>query len=220
MLIFSIFLFVTLVVIFSQNQYQDDIPPLDVKKNSVKLLGDKIYFINGDKLCSFKKGVVKEIKTMANFKGAEVLCCGAMGTKYLIEYTFNGEEDKRVSVIDVEREGESTFIGQILSVSNKGLFLFDGQVYRMNETGNLKGDFSWESKPLDFNKPEQKTLSSISLRVKGEVDLVVTTDFGEKIYKFKDGYFTKKTNLRSKTFKIKVLSNGECSIDALSVSYY
>lgn len=34
LLIFSIFLFVTLVVIFSQNQYQDDIPPLDVKKSS------------------------------------------------------------------------------------------------------------------------------------------------------------------------------------------
>ncbi len=34
LLIFSIFLFVTLVVIFSQNQYQNDIPPLDVKKSS------------------------------------------------------------------------------------------------------------------------------------------------------------------------------------------
>ena len=34
LLIFSIFLFVTLVVIFSQNQYHDDIPPLDVKKSS------------------------------------------------------------------------------------------------------------------------------------------------------------------------------------------
>lgn len=195
-------------------------PSLEVKPNSVKKVGNKICFINGKTLCAFSQGTLKDIKTIADFNGAEVLYCGAMGGKYILQYTFNGKQDNFVSVIDIENQAESTFIGQITSVADEGVFVVDGQIYRLGETGNSMGDFLWESKALDFDNPDEKTITSLSVRVQGQVDLAIVADYGQKIFRFNQGFFTKKTNLRSKTFRIKVLSNSEFSLDALSVSYY
>ena len=175
---------------------------LDILQESVKKVGNSIYFISQSKLCEFNGSSFKRIsgefdRHLKTATGSATTTEGLYSIKILIKSTeiffvYNTFTGKHHYVCE---DGGGS-MGE-----NGYVFIREYGMLKKITSNNILHLFNWESKEIDFSSPNKKTLLELRIKTKEELILTIQGDFGKKELHLVEGDNIKKFNLTSKSFK-------------------
>lgn len=187
--------------------------------NTVKKVGEYIYFIAGDTLYKCSDGNVSKINTVIQFK--DYLALGKASTidgKYLLPLS-NKQGKNGVFVFDTIKGEEGLCIGDINSLVDGGYFIKDSSVKILDENGLIFGGTCWQSALLDLGTRKKKVLKGVSVTVSGDCRFTITGENDSKEVVLKEGINQKKLKLDSRVFDIKISSESRIVISDIELTY-
>lgn len=183
------------------------LPQLDVCFESVICLNDKAYMINYNKLAVFDGTTVKTIDGLLNdFEDATFTAFStdglyyyanvrlSDGTEFIYGYnTITGEEvlGKYYKLICREVPyvyDDSEDKIRLISVKSEKVIKSEGSLETVEDLGTCS----------------EKIVTGYEIHVTGSAEMVISGEFGEKVFALKDGCNTVRTNLSSRQFKFKI----------------
>lgn len=179
--------------------------PVQIKPKSIKQMGEKIYFISGNKLCVFSGGRVDYKDFLLGDKEYAITgdSVDIMG-RYCVQYKTKNK-DYLYCYNSINMQEENYDMNNLL-ISEGGYF-FNTET---NELGILgvgeNSKFTWESKFLDFGNIENKFLHSIEIFGSGCFEVQIIGDKMRKTYKVIAEKPLNRLSIYSKKFKLIVKS--------------
>lgn len=175
----------------------------DIKKGSVKNVGNNTVAIDGNEIITFNKGKVKKVPITIlscdfSINGSPIV----NGAEYGLPIRFGNNTG--VIFYDL-LSGEQRLDTELKAVSNDGFGIdLDKNLVKINNELGCRS--VWVSIPLDFSSVERKDLIEISLVSNGNAMLTIEGEQGKRIFAINKGVNQKKLKLRSRSFVITIES--------------
>ncbi len=187
-----------------------------ILSGSVKKMGEKILFIENNRLCELcENDSVKILDCSATFKDYEVLgkACDFNG-KYAICIS-DDDNDKLLFIYDYNSMGEGIYSISSSLICDKGFIANGKEVEVLTDTRLTNGE--WTSRALDLGTLCNKTLTGFYVDNKNDIELTVTTNYGNQTYRINADQKYKKLNLSSRLFTISL--KGITGLDFSSIKF-
>ena len=152
------------------------------------------------------------------FYGLKAVISVATGTCYTV-LCSNTSSDQKIIHYDTVSGAISENSGKFKAIGDGGIVVTDKVVGEFSVDGESSGTPYWESKKIDFNLPDKKTIVLISVECDTAIYMDVLGGYGCKKLKFMKGFKKKKVNLTSENFTIKVTADEPIELENLRLSY-
>ncbi len=185
------------------------LPILDIEQDSVVKMGYRSVFLSNGEITVFDGKQVKTVKTCFDLKNYSVYnkCALWSVNKYVLPIVVKERREKYLFVYDFTDDSECIIPSGECAVSDLGYLVKNSLIYQVSNNGEMIGEHAiWESKPTGFINGETTSLKEIFVNsnTDGDFELKLLGDFGEKTAKIKKGRNTKKLNVNSQEYAVKV----------------
>lgn len=193
--------------------------PLSIREKTIKRIGDSVYFIAGKKLCKYSLSGITFLDCFLEGKDFEIVDeAYCYNDKYCLTVSIQGR--RYVYVYSAIDGLEKIIVSDNLLLADGG-YCFDktdNKIYSIEDgTGDL---FYWKSKELCFNDNQAKIMSSVTVCGKGEFNLLISGEFGDREYNVSANKKLNGLALFSKSFIFEIDSKTASSlIDGIKIEY-
>ncbi len=192
---------------------------IEIKANSIVKVGNEIFFISNENLCSYKNGKIERHKTnYEEFLFSSTLVSGAINEYYAKPFKKDGETyiylydtiNKRSHLI--EGQG-SEFIGDNYLINKTARYLY--QI-----TNGKPSYLSWTSKKMNFGNYCKKKILEIGICSSTDAVCYVYSSIGYRCFTIRQGYNYQKLNLVGDEFYFNIHAyTDELTISDFKIKY-
>ncbi len=186
-----------------------ELEELNIADNSVKKIGDSVYFLNDDKLCVFNKSEIKKVSTVLDeLSGFTNNGVYRHFNKYLLNYFLNGSS----FVFLFDTLNYDNYLLETNGFISDNGYLVDNVNKKIKKLLNLNVNKTWVSKKMDFGVYKEKTIYKIAVDTINPIKITLKGDFGEKTLT----YYNKEIYVGLTSNKFQFLINSTNSDDNVS----
>ncbi len=181
---------------------------LNIMDKSVAKVGNEIFFISDNRLCSYKNGKVEIQQT--NFENMfQDSALTAIGYKENYAIIFSTHNQNNVYMFDTINRRDYVLTCQRCEfIGDK--YLYDSvsnQIYQFNNK-NLESKV-WTSKTIDFGVHYKKAITEIGMYASSNALFYVFSDCGNSCFTLKQGNNYIKLNLEGKRFYFRIFPSSQ-----------
>ncbi len=184
---------------------------LDIVDNTVKGFDQIVYFVNGNKLCSFDGKVVKEVKSFLDNDGITPIGPAyVFEDKYLLSVMVNGYVKAHIYYLSADQKIHGITLAD-KAVSAKGgyaVYLSTGEITKLSKpTEDV--NYYFKSKKIDFNNLHVKSLMQFNLYSSAKSCLKINGRFGTSSFTLSKGHNLGRCARESEEFVFELVGTGK-----------
>ncbi|MBQ3116194.1 MAG: hypothetical protein IJC07_04120 [Clostridia bacterium] len=176
-----------------------NLPRLNLLEGTVVSLGDRVAFIDGNKLCTLKGDSINSVDTALSIDRLDVIKeCVSFKGKYVLPFEYGGE--KFAYIIDV-KGGDEQVLSIPSAIGEEGTYVVNDKIYRIDQIeGEPCGSALYESVCTDFCSPKNKALTNVYVDCDQSAELKLSSAYFDKKFDISASTRPKKCNLSARKF--------------------